>query len=67
MLMSIILTFRMHICDMFDEMVVMASTGLLNSLFKYLHFYHYFDVTFNLWKFQGVLGSGMSPGSEKVA
>ena len=52
---------------MFGEMLVMASRGLIKSLFKCLHFYHYFYVTFNFWKFHGVLGSGMSPRSEEVS
>ena len=61
MLIFVVLTCIMHICGVFDEMVVMASRGPLKSLFKFLNFYHYFDVTFNLWKFQGFLGSDMSP------
>jgi len=36
MLRSIVMTCRMHICDMFDKMFVMASRALIKSLFKYL-------------------------------
>lgn len=47
MLRSVVMNCKMHICDMFDEMLVMASRGPTKSLFKYLHLYHCFDVTFN--------------------
>ena len=67
MLMSMVLTCRMHICDMFGEMAVMACRGPFKSLLKYLHVYHCFDVTCHFWKFHGVLGSGLSLGPEKVA
>lgn len=52
---------------MFDEMSVMASRGPFKSLFKYLHLYHCFDVSFHFWKFHEVLGSGLRPGPENVA
>ena len=65
MLRSIVMTRRRHICDMFDEMPIMASRGSIKSLFKYLHLYHCFDVTFHFWKFHGVMGSGLNPGLEK--
>jgi len=67
MLISIVMTCRLHICDLFDEIPVMASRGPIKSLFKYLHLYHFFDITFNLWKFHELLGSGLSPCLEKVA
>ena len=57
----------MHICDMFDEIHVMASRGLVISPFKYLNLYHCFDVTYKFWKFHEVLGSGLSPSLDKVA
>jgi len=45
----------------------MDSRGPVKSLFKYLNLHHCFDVTFHLWKFHEVLGSGLRPGHEKVA
>jgi len=36
MLRSVLYTCRLHICDMFDEMLVMASMGLVKVLNKYL-------------------------------
>lgn len=32
MLISVVMTFRLHICDMFDEILVMASRGLCQLL-----------------------------------
>jgi len=37
MLIYVVMTYRMHICDMFDEISVMASRGPIKSLFNYLH------------------------------
>jgi len=37
MLRFVVMTWRMHICDMFDEMPIMASRGPVNSLIKCLH------------------------------
>lgn len=56
----------MHIYEMFNEMHVMASRGLFKSLFNYFHLYHFFYVTFHLWKFHGVLGDGLSSHPKKV-
>ena len=67
MLRYVIMTCRMHVFEMFDEMHVMDSRDLVRSLFKYFHLYHCFHVNFHFWKFHGVLGSGLSPGLEKVA
>ena len=44
MLKSVVYTFRLHICDMFDEMPVMASRGLVKDLFNYFLLHHYFPV-----------------------
>lgn len=57
MLRYIIMTYRMHICDMFDEIPVMASKGPVKSLFKNLHWYHCLYAFFHLCKFHEVLGS----------
>ena len=54
MLKYVVMTCRMHISDIFDEIPIMASRGPTKSLFKYLHLYHCFDVTFHLGKFQVV-------------
>ena len=46
MLIYVVLTRRMHICDMFDEMFVMASRGPVNSLFKYFNLYIFLMLLF---------------------
>jgi len=40
----VIYTYRLHIHDMFDEMVVMASMGLVKVLFKYFLLHCHFPV-----------------------
>jgi len=54
MLRSLVMTCRMHICDIFDKMPVMISRGPVKYFFKYLQFYHCFDVNFHFWKFWAV-------------
>lgn len=61
MLKYVVMTYRLHICDMFDKMPFMASRGPVKSF----HLYHCFNVTFHFQKFQEVLGSGFNPGPEK--
>jgi len=46
MLIFVVFICRLHICDMFDEMPVMASRGPVKGWFKYLHLHHYFVVIF---------------------
>jgi len=40
MLKYVVFTCRLHICDMFDEMPIMASRGPVKGLFKYLLLQH---------------------------
>jgi len=35
MLNFVVYTCRLHVCDMFDEMPIKASRGLVEDLFKY--------------------------------
>ena len=44
MLKFVVYTYRIHICDMFDEMPVMASGVLVKGLFKSLFLHHCFLV-----------------------
>jgi len=44
MLKYVVYTYRLHICDMFDEMSIMASRGLVKGFFKYLLFHHCFPI-----------------------
>ena len=44
MLKYVIYTSRLHICDVFDEMPIMASRGPVKGLFKYLLLHHYFPI-----------------------
>jgi hypothetical protein len=46
MLKYVVYTCRLHICDMFDEMPVMASRGPVKVLFKYLLLHHFSFVIF---------------------
>jgi len=47
MLRYVVMTCRLHICDMFNKMAAMASRGKIKPLFKYLHQYRCFDVVFH--------------------
>lgn len=67
MLIYVFYTCRMHICDIFVEMIVMASRGPIKSLFNNLHLYNYSIVIFKLWKSHGILDNDLSLGPEKVA
>jgi len=37
MLKYVVMTCRLHICDMFDKILVMGSRGQVKSLFNYFH------------------------------
>lgn len=66
MLKYIVMNIRIHIRDMFDEMFVMVSKGPVKSMFKYLHLYLCFNVTFHFWKIHEVSRSGLRPSPEKL-
>jgi len=57
MLKYVIMTYRMHICDMFDEMHVIASRDLVMSFLNNFHWHHCLYVYFHLCEFHEVLGS----------
>jgi len=65
MLRYVVVTYILHICDMFDEMSVMTSQGIVKSFLNYLHLYHCFNVNFHFWKFHKFLGSGLCLGPKK--
>jgi len=65
MLRYVVITYRFHIHDLFDEIPVMSSRGTIKCLFKYLHLYQCLNVFFHSRRFHGVLGSGPSPILEK--
>ncbi len=44
MLNYVVYTCRLHVGDMFDEMYIMASRGLVKVLFNLLFFHHCFHV-----------------------
>ena len=67
MLTYVVMTCRLHVCDMFDEIPVMTSRGQVKSLFKIFHYYLCFYAIYHLWKFHEVLGSDLILGPEKVA
>jgi len=66
MLKYVVMTCRMHICDMFNEIPVTNSRGPFNSLIKCFHYYLCFDVIYHFWKFHEVLGNGLRPSHEKL-
>ena len=45
-----VMTCRLHIRDMFDKMVIIASRGPVNSLIKCLHYYLFFQFLFIISK-----------------
>jgi len=47
MLISFVMTYIMHVYDMFDEIIVMANRGPVKYFVKYLHFYHGFNGIFH--------------------
>ena len=67
MLKSVVYTCRLHICDMFDEMPIMASRSLVKSLFNYLLLHHCFPVILLFLSYHSILGSDLDFGPEKVA
>lgn len=52
---------------MFDEMLVIASRGMVKDLINYLLFHHCFPVLYLILSFNSILGSGLGSGPKKVA
>ena len=67
MLRSVVMTYILHICDMFNKMSVMASRGLVKSLIRCFHYHLCFHVIYISWKFHGVLGTDLNCSPKKVA
>jgi hypothetical protein len=67
MLKSVVYTCRLHICDMFDKMLVMASRGLVKGLFNYFILHHCFPIILLFSRCHSILGSDLGSGPEKVA
>lgn len=60
-------TCRLHIFDMFEEMLVMARRGTFKSLFNSRHLYHCYIVILQLRKCHLVLGSDMGSSAKNMA
>ena len=67
MLRTVKYTCRLHICNMFDEMPVMASRGLVMILFILLILHHCFLASLLIPCDHSILGSVPGSGPEKVA
>jgi len=65
MLNSVVYTYRLHVGDMFDEMLIVASRGLVKDLLKYLLYHHCFPVILLLLRYHFILGSDLGSGLEK--
>jgi len=64
---SIGYTCRLHACDMFDKILVMASRGLIKVLFNLLLLHHCFPIILLLLIYHSILGNDSGFGPEKVA
>ena len=62
---SVVYTCRLHVDDMFDEMLIMANRGLVKALINHLLFHHCFRVLYLIMSFHSFLGSGLGSGPEK--
>jgi len=60
-------TYRLHSCDMFDEIPVMASRALVELLFNLLLLHHGFPILLLLLSYHSILGSDLGSELEKVA
>jgi len=67
MLKYVVYTYSLHICDMFDEMLFMASWGPVKGLFKYLILHHCFHIILLFQRCHSILGSDLGSWPEKVA
>ena len=57
----------LHVDDMFDEMFVMASRGLVKVLFKLLLWYHCFPIILLILIYHSNMGCDLDSRLEKVA
>ena len=64
---SIVYTCRLHVDNMFDDIPVMASRGLVKVLINYLIFHHCFPVHYLIMNFHSILGIGLGSRPEKVS
>lgn len=60
-------TCRLHACDMFNEMFVMASRGIIKVLFNLLFLHHCFHVLLLFLSYHSIRGSDLGSGPEKVS
>ncbi len=63
----VVYTYRLHVCDMLDEMPIMASRGLVKVLLNYLLLHHCFHVLYLIQSFHSILGSDLGSRPEKLA
>ena len=64
---SIGYTYRLHDCDMFEEMPVMAGRDLIMVLINLLLLHHCFHVILLLLSYHSILGSELGSRPKKVA
>ena len=63
----VVYTYRLHVDDMFYEMPVMASRGLVMVLLSLFILLHYFYLLFLISSYHSILGNGLGSRPEKVA
>jgi len=63
----VVYTCRCNVCDMLDEIPVMAGRCLDEFLMMLLLLYLFFNVIYYLLKFHEVLGSDLGSMAKKVA
>jgi len=52
---------------MFDEIIVMATRGLVKALINYLRLHHSFPVLYLILSFHSIMSSGLGSRPQKVA
>jgi len=64
---SVVYTYRLHVCNMFEKMPSIASMGLVKGLFNELLLLHCFHIILFLLRYHYILGSGLGSRPKKVA
>ena len=62
----VVYTCRLHVDDMFDEILGMASRGLIKVLFNLLLLHHCFPSLLLFLSYHSILGSDLGSGPKKV-
>jgi len=58
-------TYKLHACDMFDEIPIMASRDLIKVLFNLFLLHHCFPILLLLLSYHSIMGSNLSSRPKK--